>query len=77
MTESKDSEPTTGIPDESLPEDLRPSEDNPLAEGLEPGESVDELLTGGKKAEQTDTGTEDSGDADDAGSRVTDGTQPG
>ena len=41
------------IDDEQLPEDLRP-DDNPLAEGLEPGETVDDLLTGGKHAEQSE-----------------------
>jgi hypothetical protein len=42
----------TGIEDERLPEDLRPTEDNPLAEGLEEGDTVDDLLEDGKKAEQ-------------------------
>jgi hypothetical protein len=50
------------IDDEQLPEDLRP-DDNPLAEGLEPGETVDDLLTGGKHAEQSDeSDTQDGGD---------------
>lgn len=47
-------EPTPeAIDDEQLPEDLRP-DDNPLAEGLEPGETVDGLLTEGKTAEESD-----------------------
>ncbi|MFC5730735.1 MULTISPECIES: hypothetical protein [Nocardioides] len=33
-----------GVPDEALPEDLVPSEDNPLAEGLPPGETAEGLL---------------------------------
>jgi hypothetical protein len=44
-----------GIPDEQLPEDLQPSEDNPLAEPL--GEDVDTEdldMEGGKGAEQWD-----------------------
>ena len=46
-----------GISDEQLPDDLRPSEDNPLAEGLDDGETVDDLLDGGKGVE-TDEGDE-------------------
>lgn len=56
-----DDEPTIGVSDEQLPEDLRPSEDNPLAQGLEPGETVEGALEG-KGAEQ------DAEDRDDAGS---------
>lgn len=33
-----------GIPDEALPEDLVAGEDNPLAEGLPPGETAEGLL---------------------------------
>jgi len=43
-----------GIGDEKLPEDLQPTEDNPLAEGLGQGETVDDLLEGGKTAEQSE-----------------------
>lgn len=50
MSESeKEREP--GIGDEQLPDDLQPTEDNPLAEGLEEGERVDDLLEEGKGAE--------------------------
>ncbi len=79
MSESQDrsSDGGVGVPDDALPEDLVAGEDNPLAEGLEPGDSVDDLLGGGKQAEQTQRGREDSGSADDAGSRMADGTQPG
>ena len=79
MSESQDrsADAGVGIPDDALPEDLVPAEDNPLAEGLEPGDTVDDLLGGGKQAEQTDRGSEDSGRADDAGGRMTDGSQPG
>jgi len=45
---------TTGISDEQLPEDLQPSEDNPLAEGLEPGEGAGDLLEEGKGAEEAE-----------------------
>jgi hypothetical protein len=47
------SEEETGISDEQLPDDLQPGEDNPLAEGLEAGESAGDLLEDGKDAEQT------------------------
>ncbi len=57
--------PTEGISDEQLPEDLRPSEDNPLAEPLSEEDAPDDLadldMTGGKTAEET---SEDSGDAE-------------
>jgi len=39
------------IDDDQLPEDLRP-DDNPLAEGLAPGETVDGLLTDGKQPDE-------------------------
>jgi hypothetical protein len=51
-SEHETSADQTGIEDERLPEDLRPTEDNPLAEGLDEGDTVDDLLEGGKKAEQ-------------------------
>jgi hypothetical protein len=46
--------PEAGVPDDKLPEDLQPGEDNPLAEGLDDNETVDDLLDGGKDAEQLD-----------------------
>jgi hypothetical protein len=46
-------EPDRGIDDEQLPEDLQPSEDNPLAEGLEDRETAGDLLEEGKGAEQS------------------------
>jgi hypothetical protein len=58
MTNSEE-ETETGIPDEQLPDDLVPSEDNPLAEGLADGESAGDLLEEGKSAEP------DEGDQDD------------
>jgi hypothetical protein len=47
------SEEETGISDEQLPDDLQPGEDNPLAEGLDPGESAGDLLEEGKDAEKS------------------------
>ena len=47
------SEEEIGISDDQLPEDLRPEEDNPLAEGLESGESAGDLLEDGKDAEES------------------------
>jgi hypothetical protein len=43
-----------GISDDQLPEDLVPSEDNPLAEGLPDGETVDDLRGDGKRADSAD-----------------------
>jgi hypothetical protein len=52
----------TGISDDQLPDDLVPGEDNPLAEGLPPGEEPDDdLLSSGKSAE----GSEDTGNTED------------
>ncbi|HWJ83097.1 MAG TPA: hypothetical protein VNS55_12750 [Nocardioides sp.] len=42
------------ITDDDLPDDLVPGEDNPLAEGLPPGETVEGLLEEGKDAEKTE-----------------------
>lgn len=60
MSESeKDIEQTEGIDDEQLPEDLRPSEENPLARPLDPDDEdtpdPEELdVLGGKPAEEWD-----------------------
>jgi hypothetical protein len=54
--------PDEGITDDQLPEDLVPSEDNPLAEGLDPDEVPDDVdLLEGKDAEESrsDDATED------------------
>jgi len=56
------SEEETGISDDQLPDDLVPSEDNPLAEGLEDGESAGDLLEEGKDAEGDEEDTDDSGE---------------
>lgn len=45
---------TSGVPDEQLPPDLVPGEDNPLAEGLPDGEGS-ELLEGGKTAQEMES----------------------
>ncbi|CAN5222674.1 hypothetical protein BH09ACT12_BH09ACT12_08520 [soil metagenome] len=55
-------EPTTGIGDEKLPEDLVPGDDNPLAEALPDGERVGDLLEDGKAATESD----DPDDSDDS-----------
>ena len=60
MTNSSDEhDDGTGIGDEALPEDLQPGEDNPLAEGLDDGETAGdldpgELLEEGKTPDQWD-----------------------
>ena len=43
------------IDDAQLPDDLVPGDDNPLAEGLAPGETVEGLLTDGKTAEEPES----------------------
>ena len=49
---SNSEEEEIGISDDQLPDDLQPSEDNPLAEGLDDGETAGDLLEEGKGAEQ-------------------------
>ena len=58
-----DEHPTQAIEDEDLPEDLQPTEDNPLAQPLdEDAPSSEELdMQGGKTPEETDD-TDDSDD---------------
>ena len=61
MTSSSDESAQSddlGIADDQLPEDLQP-EENPLAEGLEPGESAGDLLEDGKPV---DSGGDDAAD---------------
>ena len=58
---ASDTEPTQdtgestgeGISDDQLPDDLVAGDDNPLAEGLPPGETVGDLLAEGKPAEES------------------------
>ncbi|WP_395692793.1 hypothetical protein [Nocardioides sp.] len=61
------SENPNAIDDEDLPEDLQPTEDNPLAQDLDPDEakSRDELdVLGGKTPEQSDAGADEGEEAD-------------
>jgi hypothetical protein len=60
-----ESEPETGgIRDEDLPEDLQPSEENPLAEPLEEDVDRDDLdMEGGRTPEESEE-SEESEDAD-------------
>ena len=54
MTNSEN-ETTEGISDDQLPEDLQPSEENPLAEPLDDDVDTDDLdMGGGRGAEQWD-----------------------
>jgi hypothetical protein len=55
MSESE-TEQTGEVTDDQLPEDLRPSDDNPLAQPLDEEDAeVDDLdMDGGKPAEQWD-----------------------
>jgi hypothetical protein len=57
--ESEEADGARGIGDEELPEDLRPGDDNPLAGGLDSGETAGdlepgELLEEGKTPDQWD-----------------------
>ena len=58
-------EPTEGISDDQLPEDLQPGEDNPLAEPLEPGETAEVDLNepSGSYATQLEEQGEESGES--------------
>ena len=65
-----ENEPATGISDEELPEDLQPTDDNPLAQPLDgdddqtkPLEELD--MQGGKTAEQSDEPDASSGESGD------------
>lgn len=67
MTNSSDKHQGHGIEDDQLPEDLRPNEDNPLAEGLDAGETAGdigpgELLEEGKAPDGRDDDSEDGED---------------
>ena len=55
-------EPTTGIRDEHLPEDLQPGEDNPLAEPLDPEDEA----TKSREELEMDATQEDLGNDDGA-----------
>jgi hypothetical protein len=52
-------ETETGIGDDQLPEDLQPTEDNPLAQPLD--DDVDVDLEEGKTAEESEESGEDRG----------------
>jgi hypothetical protein len=67
MSESKDEskdDKAIGISDDQLPEDLVPSEDNPLAEGLPDGETVDDHLTESKGADREEDKQSDDDEPD-------------
>lgn len=54
-TEDQPQADDAGITDEHLPEDLRPSEENPLAQPLDDEVALEDLdVHGGKPAEQWD-----------------------
>ena len=62
---SRDERPSeAGISDDALPEDLRPTDDNPLAQPLDEDEakSPEELDMQGGKTPESDEPDEDSGD---------------
>ncbi len=68
MSESSNeqTEDEAGISDEQLPEDLQPSEDNPLAEPLTEEEAPDDMddldMMGGGSSNESDEGSDESGD---------------
>ena len=60
MTETSDEPSPQGMTDEDLPEDLRRSDDNPLAEPLSEEETPDDLdMRGGKVSDEADPPAED------------------
>lgn len=67
MTNSSDEHAETGISDDQLPEDLQPSEDNPLAEPLAEEDAPDDLddleMDGGRTAVESDE-SDESDDSD-------------
>ena len=71
MSESDSENQTEGSEDDLVPEDLQPSEDNPLAKPLPEDVDTDELdMLGGKHPEESsakDDGQGDEGRADDGG----------
>jgi hypothetical protein len=72
MTNSSDEGQGHGIEDDQLPEDVRPGEDNPLAEGLDSGETAGdigpgELLEEGKSTDGEDGDSEHDGSEHDEG----------
>jgi hypothetical protein len=75
MTNSSDEQQDGhGIDDEQLPEDLRPGDDNPLAQGLDDAETAGdldpgELLQEGKRAEQGDDSDSDGRSGEDVAAR--------
>lgn len=56
MSAHEDEGKQAGIPDEDLPDDLVPGDDNPLAEGLPDGETVEGLLD---ESDDADSDAED------------------
>lgn len=54
MSEHNEESKQVGVPDEALPADLVPSDDNPLAEGLPDGETVEGLLDESDDAKDED-----------------------
>jgi len=70
MTNSSDEAEGHGIEDDQLPDDVRPSDENPLAEGLEAGETAGddepgELLEEGKSPDGDDDAAEASDSSED------------
>jgi hypothetical protein len=74
MTQQRDDQPegqrehpeVGSVPDEALPEDLRPGPDNPLAEGLPAGETAEGLLDPDQSTHRTSSEpSEDSEDSED------------
>jgi hypothetical protein len=64
MTNSSEEPQGHGIDDDQLPDDVRPGDDNPLAEGLDAGETAGdndpgELLEEGKSPDGEDDDSSD------------------
>jgi hypothetical protein len=61
MSENAAEETTGGVQDDALPDDVRPGEENPLAEGLDDAETAGDLAPGelleeGKTPDQWEDG---------------------
>ena len=65
-----------GVGDDQLPDDLRPTDDNPLAQPLEPGEATDvdlnEPSRSYAKEQEEATAAEDSSDTSESGESARD-----
>ena len=76
QSQTKGDDDSAGISDEQLPEDLQPSEDNPLAEPLTEEEAPDDIddldMMGGSSGDSDEDSDGDSEDKDSSGESAED-----